>query len=68
MSNRRLTWLKVYVTRDGGGGAGLGLIAGLLAVLLIGLGLLVATGGLKFDRDINVKVEAPKAPEGPIGR
>ena len=57
---------KVY-TRDGGG-AGLGLIAGLLAVLLIGLGLLVATGGLKFDRDINVKVEAPEAPEGPTGQ
>lgn len=50
---------EVYV-RDGGG-AGLGLIAGILAVLLIGLGLLFATGGLKFDRDINVKVEAPKA-------
>jgi len=50
---------EIYV-RDGGG-AGLGLIAGILAVLLIGLGLLFATGGLKFDRDINVKVEAPKA-------
>lgn len=58
---------KVYVTRDGGS-AGLGLIAGLLAVLLIGLGLLVATGGLKFDRDINVKVETPKSPAAPAGR
>ena len=58
---------KVYVTRDGSG-ARLGLIAGILAVLLIGLGLLFATGGLKFDRDINVKVEAPKAPQGPAGR
>ena len=56
---------EVYV-RDNGGG-GLGLIAGILAVLLIGLGLLFATGGLKFDRDINVKVEAPKAPQGPAG-
>ena len=57
---------KVYVQREGGG-AGLGLIVGILAALLIGLALLVATGGLKFDRDINVKVETPKAPEGPTG-
>ena len=56
---------QVYI-RDNGGG-GLGLIAGILAVLLIGLGLLFATGGLKFDRDTNVKVEAPTAPQGPAG-
>jgi len=60
---------KIYVTRDGSSG-GLGLIAGILAVLLIGLGLLFATGGLKFDKKdgINVNIEAPNAPQNPAGK
>jgi len=54
---------EVYV-RDGDS-SGVGIIAGILVVLLIGMGLLFATGGLNIDRDVNVSVEAPKLPKAP---
>ena len=55
---------KVYI-RDADS-SGMGIIAGILFLLLIGIGLLFATGGLRMDRDVNVKVEAPEAPKTPL--
>ena len=55
---------KVYV-RDGDS-SGMGIIAGILFILLIGIGLLFATGGLRDDRDVNVRVEAPNVPKAPL--
>jgi hypothetical protein len=44
------------------GGAGIGLVAGILAVVLIGLGLIFYAGGFDFggDKDVNVNIDAPK--------
>ena len=52
---------------DNGSGVGTGLIAGILLVVVIGIGILLATGGLNFDgkRDVDVNVELPKAPDVP---
>ena len=49
---------------NNGSGVGTGLIAGILLVVLIAVGLVVVNGGLKLDgeKDVNVKVEAPKVP------
>ena len=56
---------KVYI-RDGDS-SGMGIIAGILVILLIGVALLFAMGGLRIDRDVNVSVEAPKVPKAPVG-
>jgi hypothetical protein len=56
---------KIYVTQAGDGG-GMGMLAGVLVVVLIGVGLLFAAGALREDRaaiDVNVdlpKVDAPR--------
>jgi hypothetical protein len=51
---------KVYVT-NGGSGVSVGLIAGILAVVLIGLAVLFFSGALNFEkRTVDVNVEAPK--------
>ena len=49
---------------NNGSGVGTGLIAGILLVVLIGVGLVFMNGGLNLDggKDVNVKVEAPKIP------
>lgn len=49
---------------NSGSGMGTGLIAGILLVVLIGVGLVFMNGGLKLDggKDVNVNVEAPKIP------
>lgn len=54
---------EVYIRE--GDSSGMGIIAGILVVLLIGIGLLFVTGGLRIDRDVNVSVEAPKLPKAP---
>jgi hypothetical protein len=43
------------------------MIAGILLVVIIVLGILLATGGLDFGskKDVNVDVELPQAPEVP---
>jgi hypothetical protein len=57
---------KVYVTQGGEGG-GMGMLAGVLIVVLIGIGFLFAAGALREDKaaiDVNVdlpKVDAPKS-------
>jgi hypothetical protein len=52
---------EVYVTSDGGG-AGLGMIAGILAVVLIGVGLLFFSGVFGPEKkSLDVNVELPKA-------
>ena len=45
-----------------GGAVGTGLIAGILLVVLIGLGLVFYMGGLdlKGDKDVNVNIDMPK--------
>jgi hypothetical protein len=45
-----------------GAGIGMGLIAGILLVLAIGVGIVIANGGLKLDgsKDININVQPPK--------
>ena len=47
-----------------GSGVGLGLIAGILLIALLGVGFLFATGKINLDgsKDVNVKIEAPKVP------
>lgn len=55
---------KVYIT-EGGGGEGMGMLAGILVVVLIGVGLLFASGALRTDDgtiDVNVKVPKIDAP------
>ena len=55
---------------DNGSGVGIGLIAGILLVVVIGLGILFATGNLDMggkDRDVDVNIELPKAPTTPGG-
>ena len=49
---------------NNGSGVGTGLIAGILLVVLIGVGLVFMNGGFKLDggKDVNVNVEAPKLP------
>ena len=54
---------EVYIRE--GDSSGIGIIAGILVVLLIGIGLLFVTGGLRIDRDVNVSVDAPKLPNAP---
>jgi hypothetical protein len=51
---------------NSGAGVGMGLIAGILLVALLGVGLLFATGKLNLNggKDVNVNVELPKAPSG----
>jgi len=43
-------------------GVGMGLIAGILLVIAIGVGIVIMNGGLKLDgsKDINVNVQPPK--------
>jgi hypothetical protein len=51
---------EVYVTR-GSGDAGLGMIAGVIVVLLIGVGLLFFAGVINPNkRGVNVNVELPR--------
>ena len=52
---------------NSGAGAGLGLIAGILLIALLGVGFLFATGKINLDgsKDVNVKIEAPKLPTPP---
>jgi hypothetical protein len=47
-----------------GAGIGIGLIAGILLVMLLGVGFLFATGKIDLNggKDVNVKIEAPKIP------
>jgi hypothetical protein len=47
---------------NAGAGVGMGLIAGILLVIAIGLGILIANGGLNLggSKDINVNVQPPK--------
>ena len=47
---------------DNGGTAGLGMIVGILLVVLIGVGLFVATDGFNFKggKDVNVNIDMPK--------
>ena len=47
---------------DNGSSAGPGLIAGILLVVLLGVGLFVATDGFNFKggKDVNVNIEMPK--------
>ena len=49
---------------NNGSGVGLGLIAGILLVALLGVGFLFATGKINLNggKDVNVKIEAPKIP------
>ena len=50
---------------NNGAGAGLGLIAGILLVVLLGVGFLFATGKINLNgsKDVNIKVEAPQVPK-----
>jgi len=53
---------------DNGSGVGTGLIAGILLILVLGLGIILfATGNidLRGGRDVDVNVELPKAPPIP---
>ena len=52
---------------NNGAGVGTGLIAGLLLLMLLGVGFLFATGRINLDggNDVNVNVELPKAPPMP---
>jgi hypothetical protein len=47
-----------------GAGVGIGLIAGILLVMLLGVGFLFATGKIDLNggKDVNVKIEAPPTP------
>ena len=49
---------------NNGANVGMALIAGILLVMLLGVGFLFATGKINLDggKDVNVKVEAPKIP------
>ena len=51
---------EVYIRE--GDSSGMGIIAGVFVVLLIGIGLLFVTGGLRIDRDVNVSVDALNFP------
>ena len=52
---------------NNGSGVGLGLIAGILLIALLGVGFLFATGKINLNgsKDVNVKIEAPKLPTSP---
>ena len=56
---------------NNGGSMSLGLIAGILLVVLIGVGIIVATNGFNFkgNKDVNVNIDVPKVdtpvPEAP---
>ena len=52
---------------NNGAGVGMGLIAGILLVALLGVGFLFATGKINLNggKDVNVKIEAPKLPTSP---
>ena len=54
---------------NNGSGVGTGLIAGILLVVVLAVGLVVANGGLNIGggKDVNVSVEAPKIPAPPTG-
>ena len=54
---------------DNGSGVGTGLIAGILLVVVVGLGILFATGNLDLGgkKDVDVNIELPKAPAMPGG-
>ena len=47
---------------DNGSNTGLGLIAGILLVVLVGVGIFLATDGFNFkgNKDVNVNIEVPK--------
>ena len=47
---------------NNGGSTSLGLIAGILLVVLIGVGIIVATNGFNFkgSKDVNVNIDVPK--------
>jgi hypothetical protein len=47
-----------------GANVGMGLIAGILLLMLLGVGFLFATGKINVNggKDVNVKIEAPKIP------
>ena len=55
---------------NNGGNVGMGLIAGILLLMLLGVGFLFATGKIDLDggKDVNVKIEAPKVPTPPTDR
>lgn len=54
---------------NNGSGVGTGLIAGILLVVVIGIGLLFVTGGLDFGKkNVDVNVELPKAPSPGDGK
>jgi hypothetical protein len=63
----RCKLLEVHMADNNGAGVGMGLIAGLLLLMLLGVGFLFATGRINLDggKDVNVNVELPKAP--PMG-
>ena len=53
---------------DNGSGVGIGLIAGILLVVVLGLGILFASGNLDMGgKDVDVNIELPKAPPMPGG-
>jgi hypothetical protein len=49
---------------NNGANVGMGLIAGILLLMLLGVGFLFATGKINVNggKDVNVKIEAPKIP------
>jgi hypothetical protein len=52
---------EVHIVNSGGGGGGLGLIAGVLAVVLLALGLIYFLGVFDGDKKtLDVNIEAPK--------
>jgi hypothetical protein len=54
------------MAENSGSGVGTGLIAGILLVVLIAVGLIFINGGIpQSGKDVNVTVEAPKAPDLP---
>ena len=55
---------------NNGSGVGTGVIAGILLAVLLVVGLVVMNGGLNLGggKDVNIKVETPKAPTPPHGR
>jgi hypothetical protein len=46
---------------NNGGSTSIGLIAGILLVVLIGVGIIVATNGFNFkgSKDVNVNIDVP---------
>jgi hypothetical protein len=47
---------------DNGSNTGLGLIAGILLVVLVGVGIFLATDGFNFkgNKDVNINIDVPK--------